>query len=74
MFAVTTPPPINDTRNESAFVLHVSNMPSNFSQAAAVEITEPVPASFLAGWADYQAGRVVDMDRALGDEPPPPAV
>jgi predicted RNase H-like HicB family nuclease len=28
-----------------------------------------LPESFLAGWADYQAGRVVDMDRALEDEP-----
>ena len=32
------------------------------------------PESFLAGWADYEAGRVVDMHRALGDEPPLPAV
>jgi hypothetical protein len=30
-----------------------------------------LPESFLAGWADYQAGRVVDMDRALEEEPPP---
>jgi hypothetical protein len=29
------------------------------------------PESFLAGWADYRAGRVVDLDRALEEEPPP---
>jgi hypothetical protein len=74
MFAVTTPPPLVDTKNESAFVLHVSGMPPTFSQAAAVEVSESIPESFLAGWADYQAGRIVDMDRALGDEPPPSAV
>jgi len=32
------------------------------------------PEGFLSGWADYEAGRVVDMDRALEDEPPLPAV
>jgi hypothetical protein len=31
------------------------------------------PESFLSGWADYEAGRVVDMDRALEEEPPLPA-
>jgi hypothetical protein len=38
------------------------------------EVGETPPESFLAGWADYKAGRVVDMDRALEDEPPLPAV
>jgi hypothetical protein len=69
---ITTRPPSIDSRNESAFVLRVSGMPQNFTTAAYIEVSEPVPESFMTGWADYQAGRVVDMERALGDEPPPP--
>jgi hypothetical protein len=73
MFHITTPDTTKvHTRNESAFVLRVSGMPQSFSAIAHIEVSEAIPESFLAGWADYQAGRVVDMERALGDEPPPP--
>ena len=37
-------------------------------------LKEGLPESFLSGWVDYEAGRVVEMDRALGDEAPPPVV
>jgi hypothetical protein len=68
---ITTPPPEIDSRNESAFVLHVSGMARSFTVAASLDVSESFPESFLTGWADYQAGRVVDMERALRDEPPP---
>jgi hypothetical protein len=71
MFFISTPPNPIDTRNESAFILQISGTPQSVTSAAVVEVTEPIPESFLAGWADYQAGRVVDMERALGDERPP---
>jgi len=71
MLKITTPPPDIDSRNESAFILHVSTAPQTFTAAAWIDVSEPVPPSFLAGWADYQAGRVVDTERALGNEPPP---
>jgi hypothetical protein len=70
MLLITTPPTPIDTRNESAFILHVSGTPTSVTSSAFIEVTEPIPESFLAGWADYKAGRVVDMNRALGDEPP----
>jgi hypothetical protein len=73
MLHVTTRPPAIDSRNESAFVLHVSGVPQSFSVVARVEVSEAIPESFLFGWADYRAGRVVDIERTLGDEPPPPA-
>jgi hypothetical protein len=72
MLHITTPEVTKvDTRNESAFALRISGMPQSFTAAAYIEVSESIPESFLAGWADYQAGRVVDMERALGDEPPP---
>ncbi len=46
-------------------------MPQSVTAAARVEVSESIPESFLLGWADYQAGRVVGMDQALRDEPPP---
>lgn len=74
MFDITTPelPTIN--RNVNAFVLRISGLGTfqSVSTITPVEVSESIPESFLAGWADYQAGRVVDMERALGDEPPPP--
>jgi len=74
MLQISTPPPAIESRNESAFVLHVSGqVPQSVTVAAQLEVSEAIPESFLSGWADYQAGRVVDMDKALGDEPPPPA-
>lgn len=72
MLHISTPPPAIDTRNESAFVLRISGTPLSVTTAPLIKVSEPIPESFLAGWADYQAGRVVDMERALGDEPPPP--
>ena len=71
MFFVTAPPTPIDTRNEIAFVLHISGAPQSFTSAPMIEVSETLPESFVAGWADYQAGRVVDMERALGDERPP---
>jgi hypothetical protein len=71
MLFITTPPTPIDTRNESALVLQISGAPQSVTSAVVVEVYEPIPESFLAGWADYQAGRVVDMERALGEEPPP---
>ena len=71
MLFITTPPTPIDTRNESALVLRISGTPQSFTSATSVEVYEAIPESFLAGWADYKAGRVVDMDRALGDEQPP---
>lgn len=72
MFYVTTPPQPIESRNESAFILQVSGMPTSLSVADHIEVSESIPESFLAGWADYQAGRVADMDQVLrGDEPPP---
>jgi hypothetical protein len=46
-------------------------MPPAFTSLAEIEVSEAVPESFLLGWGDYQAGRVVDMDQALGDDAPP---
>jgi hypothetical protein len=71
MFYITTPEPVINNRNESAFALRVSGMPQSITAAALVEVSESIPESFLSGWADYQAGRVVGMDQALRDEPPP---
>ena len=71
MLFISTPPTPIDTRNESAFVLKISETIQSFTSAPIIEVSEPIPESFLAGWADYKAGRVVDMDRALGDEQPP---
>ena len=68
---ITTPAPSIDSRNESAFVMRVSGPAQSVTTAVWVEVSESLPESFLAGWADYQAGRVVDMERALEDEPPP---
>ena len=71
MLFISTPPTPIDTRNESAFILKISETIQSFTSAPIIEVSEPIPESFLAGWADYKAGRVVDMDRALGDEQPP---
>ena len=71
MFYITTPEPAIGNCNENAFVLRVSGMPQSMTAAALVEVSASIPESFLLGWADYQAGRVVDMDQALRDEPPP---
>jgi hypothetical protein len=71
MLFISTPPTPIDTRNESAFVLQISETIQSFTSAPMIEVSEPIPESFLAGWADYKAGRVVDMDRAMGDEQPP---
>lgn len=71
MFYITTPEPAIDNRNESGFVLRISGMPQSMTAAALVEVSASIPESFLSGWADYQGGRVVDMDQALRDEPPP---
>jgi hypothetical protein len=71
---IHTPPPTIDSRNESAFILRVSGTPQSFTTAAWIEVSEPIPESFLAGWADYEAGRVIDMEQALEDEPPPSAM
>ena len=71
MLLISAPPTPIDTRNEVAFVLQISGAPESVTSSAMVEVNEVIPESFLAGWADYQAGRVVDMDRALGDEQPP---
>ncbi|MBV8274751.1 MAG: hypothetical protein JO170_05740 [Verrucomicrobia bacterium] len=51
--------------------MKISETIQSFTSAPIIEVSEPIPESFLAGWADYKAGRVVDMDRALGDEQPP---
>lgn len=72
MLTITTPPPAIDSRNESAFVMRVSGMAQSVTTTTVwVDVSQSMPESFLAGWADYQAGRVVDMERALGDKPPP---
>jgi hypothetical protein len=73
MLIITTPAPTIESRNESALAMRVSGPARSVTTATAirVEISELMPESFLAGWADYQAGRVVDMERALKDEPPP---
>jgi hypothetical protein len=73
MLLISMPQTIATTHNESAFVLRISGTPESVTVAPIVEVAEPpIPDSFLAGWADYQAGRVVDMEQALGDEQPPP--
>jgi hypothetical protein len=71
MLLISTPPTPIETRNESAFIVRISETIQSFTSAPTIEVSEPIPESFLAGWADYKAGRVVDMDRALGDEHPP---
>jgi hypothetical protein len=43
----------------------------SYSETASLSGSEPIPESFLTGWADYEAGRVVDMARVLENEPPP---
>jgi hypothetical protein len=59
MFHITTPEVTRvDTRNESAFVLRIAGMPRAFTAVAYIEVSESIPESFLAGWADYEAGRV----------------
>jgi hypothetical protein len=73
MVHITTPEPAINNRNQSAFVLRISGMPQSVTSSILMEVSESIPESFLAGWTDYQAGRVVDMDQALGDAPPPPA-
>jgi hypothetical protein len=57
--------------NASAFLLRVSPAPQSVTTAPLIDVSESVPESFLAGWNDYRDARVVDADRALGDEPPP---
>ena len=54
MFRVTTPDRTINNRNQSAFL----------------EVSESIPESFLAGWADYEAGLLVDMHRVPGNQPP----
>jgi len=71
MLHISIPESKIDNRNPNAFLLKVSGMPQNVTSSAFIEVSESIPESFLAGWADYQAGRVVDMDRILGEEPPP---
>jgi hypothetical protein len=71
MFYVTTPEPLIDNRNESAFVLQISGMPQSITSSPRLEVSVSIPETFFLGWADYQAGRVADMDQALRDEPPP---
>ena len=71
MLHISIPESKIDNRNPNAFLLRVSGMPQNVTSSAFIEVSESSPESFLAGWADYQAGRVVDMDRILGEEPPP---
>jgi len=71
MLTITTPPPAIDSRNENAFVLRISGTAQNVTTAVWL-VSESIPESFLAGWADYHAGRVVDMERALEAKPPPP--
>ena len=71
MLHITTPEPAIDNRNQIAFALKVSGMPQSVTSSFVLEVSESIPESFLAGWADYEAGRVVDMDRVLGNEPPP---
>ena len=36
------------------------------------QVDVEIPASFLRGLADCEAGRVVDMERAMNEPPPPP--
>jgi hypothetical protein len=71
MVEITTPKPMVDNGNQSAFLLTISGQPQSVTSSFIVRVAESIPESFLAGWADYKAGRVVDMDRVLGDEPPP---
>lgn len=73
MLTITTPPPTTNSRNDRAFTIRISGSTRGFTAASPwVEVSESIPESFLAGWADYQRGRVIDMERALGDEPPAP--
>jgi hypothetical protein len=71
MIHITTPEPPTANRNVNAFVLRILDTPQGVSTITQIEVSESIPESFLTGWTDYQAGRVVDMDRALSDEPPP---
>ena len=72
MLTITTPPPAIDSANERALVMRVSGPVRTFTTATFIKLSQiNPPESFLAGWADYEAGRIVDMDRALEDEPPP---
>ena len=73
MLTVATTPPEIDIPNESAFVMRVSgDWLESVTTTTAVEVSQiDLPESFLAGLADYEAGRIVDMERALEDEPPP---
>jgi hypothetical protein len=56
-----------------SFEITVESTSFTYANSAAfpIEVHQSIPESFLAGWADYEAGRVVDMDKALNDEPPP---
>jgi hypothetical protein len=71
MLITTTPPPAINSGNESALLMRVSGPVRTVTTATFVKVSQVnPPESFLAGWADYEAGRVVDMTRALEDEPP----
>ena len=60
MLAITTPPPEIDSVNEGAFVLKVSGSARTVTVANLLVVSQvELPESFLAGWADYEAGRVV---------------
>jgi hypothetical protein len=70
MLHIATPEPAIHNRNQIAFVLTVSTVPQTFTSSIPVDVSESIPQSFLEGWADYEASRLVDMDKALEDEPP----
>jgi hypothetical protein len=40
------------------------------SSSRLIEVNQPVPKSFLSAIADYESGRVVDLDQALNQPPP----
>ena len=65
---------LSSSIEERSFVLKVSGSARTVTVANLLVSQVELPKSFLAGWADYEAGRVVDMERALEDEPPPPAM
>ena len=71
MITITAPIPPAHSQSGSASGLTIEGMPPAFTSLAEIEVSEAVPESFLLGWADYQAGHVVDMDQALGDDAPP---
>jgi hypothetical protein len=68
-----TPENKSQTRSESAGRIRMSPLKFSHGEAksGAMQISvEPIPESFFRGLRDCDAGRTVDMDKAMNESPP----